>query len=204
MFLLDWWLNLSRMNFLSDSRRCLDLVLFLVAFHLEGHCSLSQSLGGIFCVSSLCWSPCHSPSPSCHLRRVWNGSRYTFFSLFEPTSSPQEKSFIFGPHHWWEYNYVSSPLLYLFLFWSTHQVYSRHHRLSQLGGNRFQAFQVVQGKPPIFRLKARRKHWFLLCLLTSHNAVCCFLEEGWRPTQGSCFLTISFNTFIFLKQIRRD
>ena len=33
------------MNFLSDSRRCLDLVLFLVAFHLEGHCSLSQSLG---------------------------------------------------------------------------------------------------------------------------------------------------------------
>lgn len=69
---------------------------------------------GIFCVSSLCWSPCHSPSPSCHLRRVWNGSRYTFFSLFEPTSSPQKKSFIFGPHHWWEYNYISSPLLYLF------------------------------------------------------------------------------------------
>lgn len=97
MFLLDWWLDKSWMNFLSGSRRCLDLVLFS-GLHLEGHCSLSQSLGAYsVCVSSLCWSPCHSPSPGCHLRRVWNGSRCMFFSVFEPTSSLQEKSFIFGP-----------------------------------------------------------------------------------------------------------
>lgn len=203
MFLLDWWLNTSWMNFLSVPRRCLDLVLFLVAFHLEGHCSLSQSLGAYsVCVSSPGWSPCHSPSPGCHLRRVWNGWRYTFFSVFEPTSSLQEKSFL-APTIGGSIVNVWSPLLYLFLFWSTHHVYSRHHRLSQFGGNRFQAFQVVQGKPPIFRLKGRRKHWFLLCLLASHNAVCCFLEEGGDPLRGAALLK-SFSTLIFLKQIRRD
>lgn len=145
------------MNFLSDSRRCLDLVLFLVAFHLEGHCSRSQSLGAY----SVCLLPVGVPVTP-HLQVVileeFEMAPGTLVSLFEPTSSPQEKSFIFGPHHWWEYNYVSSPLLYLFLFWSTHQVYSRHHRRSQFGGNRFQAFQVVQGKPPVFRLKGRKKH----------------------------------------------
>ena len=186
------------MNFLSDSRRCLDLVLFLVAFHLEGHCSLSQSLGAYsVCLLSV-GVPVTPHLQAVILEEFEMAPGTLFFLSLSPHLVHRKKSFIFGPHHWWEYNYISSPLLYLFLFWSTHQVYSRHHRLSPFGGNRFQAFQVVQGKPPTFRLKGRRNHWCLLCLLTSHSA------EGWRPTQGSCFLIISFNTFIFLKQIRRD
>lgn len=84
MFLLDWWLNLSWMNFLSDSRRCLDLVLFFSGLPFGGSLLPQPVSGGIFCVSSPCWSPFHSPSPSCHLRRVWNGFRYTFFLSLSP------------------------------------------------------------------------------------------------------------------------